>query len=281
MAESSRSANFNLSKLYKLRNKLISETFAPYIDARISGQVFHDLYEDVAAALPARAVTGAVFESLRCLAGCNFDRKTAAEWAWRLAGNIDALAAGSAVIPWIKQLIDERVPIRVERVIFDTKKDLQGFTFFCRVLAGSPCPLLFPQFLTRRSCAAIAREVGFTASWGKMPYSSGLYFSDLIFYAHVEADRSRETPYFRQISASPSMIKHNRRRIALRTRAEPCPQNFIHECRNCHIGYDKCLGGVYPKSLEPRECPNCGAVTFIEADAAPQICYDCANKTEA
>jgi hypothetical protein len=212
------------------------------------------------------------------LAGCNFDRRTAAEWAWRLAGNIDALAAGQVVIPWTAQLGDELVPIRIERVMPDTRKDMLGFTFFCRVLSGSSCPMLFPQFLNHRSCAAVAQSVGFTAIWGKMPYTAGMYFADLIFYAHVEAERSRETPYFRQISASPAMIKHNRARIALRTRVTPCPRNFLHECRSCHIGYDQCLGGVYPKSLVQRVCPKCGAVTFEEPDADPKICYDCANK---
>lgn len=269
---------FSLARIVKQRDAIAS-ALLPYVDGNICGTVFHDLFEDVLEKLPDTISYGALFESLRCLAGCQLTKKTAGEWAWRLAGNVRQLVDNKPVTPWTRQISDELMPVRVERVLADKKREINGYTFFCRVLAGSACPIIFPQFLNNRSCMAVARAVGFTAPWGNMPYTNGLHFADLIFYAHVEAEKSRETPYFRKISATSSMIKHNRERLELRCRSKPCPRGYSHDCHVCHIGYDQCVGGVFPQTLVEQHCKKCGDTNFVPPTDNLNICYNCGKSS--
>jgi hypothetical protein len=230
---------------------------------------------DILAEMPDSVSQLAVFDSVRALAGTKLTRKTASELAWRLAGNLDKLTAGQSVLPWTRQIDDEIVPIIVENVRPFKRKNTPGFIFNCRVLAGSPCPMTFTQFLSKASCGAISQSIGFSKSWGPYPYTSALHFVNLLFFAHIEAARSRETPFFLKVSASSSMIKENRGRIEVRTRARPCPDQYEHACIHCWLGYDQCAYATHPRTYESRHCSNCNADGFFDPADNGLLCVRC------
>lgn len=268
---------FNITRIFKQRDKLFL-ALRPYIDATISGQVFTDLVEDIFAALPDNVSHDAVFETSRSLAGAELAKKTAAEFAWRLAGNIPLLLRGKPVVRWTVQVSDEWVPVQVIRVEVAHKHYRSGYVFQCRALAGTPCPLVFEQFLSRGSCAGIARTVGFNST---MPYTNGLHFTNLRMWVGVEAARSADMPQFQQVDCSPAMREYNKKILAIRTRAQPCPRNFSHLCEQCELGYNECVAAIFPKRLEKRLCENCGETGYFDPTSNFKHCMACAYAAKA
>jgi hypothetical protein len=266
---------FSLGRVLDRRDKIYSRALAAYYDAHLVGETLRDICADILIELPQTVSRDALFESLRVLAGTRLTPKDAKLLAWRLAGNVDRLMAGEPVLPWTRQLRDEIVPVRVETIRAGKRKDAAGFTLSCRALAGTPCTLLFPQFVSTRSCRAISRTLGFSASRGRYPYSTPYHFVNLVFFAHIEAARSHETPYFKQVSCSSSFVKENRAKIEVRCRAKPCPRGFKHPCIKCWLGYNECPAGIYPRSLVERNCPQCAKAAFFEPDSGSLICINC------
>lgn len=266
---------FSYQRVIKLRDKIYNSAFGAYVDKTISREIIYDLHEDLVACLPPTVSTGAVFESIRVLSGTTLTQKKAAVLAWRLAGNTAALIAGEPVLPWTRQFADERVPVRVERIIATRRRHVNGYTFYCRALAGSPCAMLFPEFISERSCAAISHALGFSAPWGPYPYSTPMHFVNLLFFAHVDAERSRNNPAFTQVTASSSMIAANRRLIAVRCRAQPCPLAFEHACEHCYFGYDDCDFATHEKTYVTRHCETCNADGFFNPGTADTSCIRC------
>jgi len=261
----------SLSRIFKQRDKLF-QNIHPYIGLRISGDTLHDLVNDIYRVLPNYVSHDAVFESCRVFAGTELSRKTAAEFAWQLAGNIDLLISAKPVLPWTRQIADEWVPLQVIQVDQTTRRNKAGFIFVCRALAGSFCPATFEQFLSRASCSAIARIVGFSRA---MPYTNGLYFTNLRFWGLIEAVKSIENPQFQQVDCATAMRAHNRRILAIRTRTQPCPRDYQHPCEACPIGYNVCKASIYPKQLEQRLCPNCNMTTYFDLTRSTELCLQC------
>lgn len=268
---------FNVTRVFKQRDKLFL-ALRPYVDAVITGQVFTDLVEDIFAALPVSVSHDAVFETTRILAGRELSRRSAAEFAWRVAGNIGLLLRGQPVVPWTIQVGDEWVPVQIIRVESANRNYRAGYVFHCRALAGSSCPMVFEQFLSRAACAGIARTVGFNNT---MPYTNGLHFVNLRMWAGVEAARSTDMPQFQQVDCSPSMREHNKKLLAVRTRVRPCPRNFAHLCENCELGYTDCPAAIFPKRLEKRLCENCRETGYFDPSSNFKYCMACAHAAKA
>lgn len=227
------------------------------------------------AELPETVARTAVFDSIRALAGTILTRPAAGELAWRLAGNVDRLIAGVPVLPWTRQIADEFVPVCVESVRPYFRKNNSGQLLRCRAVAGTPCPMEFTQFLSDGNCRAISRALGFSAPWGQYPYTAPAQFVNLLFFAHVEASRSGETPYFSRVSASDSMVKANRQLLEVRCRVVPCPQGYDHPCANCWVGHDSCEYAVHPRTYEPRYCDSCKINGFFDPDDNGLMCVRC------
>lgn len=268
-------APFSYTRVKARRSKLFSRALRPYIDAHIVGNVVYDMSKDILAELPETTVHTAVFDSVRALAGTVLTSAAAGSFAWRLAGNVDRLIAGLPVLPWTRQIEDELVPVCVESVRPYARKKNPGQLLFCRALAGTPCPMGFSQFLSDGNCRAIARTLGFSAPWGQYPYSSPAQFVNLLFFAHVEAARSGETPYFSRVSASGSMIKENRKLLEVRCRAMPCPQGYDHACAVCWVGHDLCPYAVHPRTYEQRYCEQCRLNAFFDPAENGLFCVRC------
>jgi hypothetical protein len=272
---------FNFSLIKKRRNEIANLLLEKYVGVSLVGGVVHALATDLTAMLPATVSQVAVFDTVRVLAGTMLDAQTAKTIAWRIAGNVDQLIDGQAVLAWTRQLHDEIVPVSVENVLPTKRKNDFGYIFQCRVLAGSSCPMLFSQFVSSRGCRALSRVVGFSNTpWGLHQYAGiGQYFVKLQFYAHVEAARSRDKPVFHQISVSSGMLKHNKQLIEVRCRTKPCPDGFEHACVNCPTGYGECSFAVHPHTYVEQHCRNCDKVEFFDPESPGVMCLACQKRS--
>lgn len=262
---------FNISRIFKQRDNFF-QTIRTYIDLEIVSTTFTDFVNDLYRGMPKHISHDAVFESCRAIAGEILTRKTAAEFAWRLAGNVDALADGRPVIPWTRQIRDEWVPVQITHVDPTTRRGKFGYLFRCRALAGTYCPFTFEQFFSRGSCTAISRLVGFSRT---LPYTNPSYLTGLRMLAYVEASKSIEQPQFQQFDCSPSMRAFNKKIIEIRTRRRPCPRNFDRECAQCPVGADQCKASIFLRGLEQRYCAKCNKVTHFDLTRSDELCLGC------
>lgn len=269
---------FSYQRVLTKRDKIFQTVLRPKIGTPLVGDTLNDISADIVACLPTSVSPGAVFESVRVLAGTTLTRVVAGDLAWRLAGNIDKLSAGIPAFPWSGQLHDERVPVCLENIKPITRRKVPGFLFSCRALAGSPCPMLFREFVSARSCRAIARTLGFSAPWGPYPYTTPLNFVSLLFFAHIEAERSAKQPSFMQVSASSGMLKWNREKIEIRCRVKPCPQGFNHPCAFCWLGYDNCPAAVHPVTYVERYCQSCKSDGWFNPGEDSLFCQRCQHR---
>lgn len=266
---------FSYQRVINLRDKIYNSAFRSYIDRTVSREVIYNLHDVLLTCLPQSVSRGAVFETIRVLSGKQFTQKAAATLAWRIAGNVNLLIADTPVLPWTRQVENERVPIRLEHVDKTKRRNISGFTFHCRALAGTPCTMLFPEFVSDRSCAAISRTLGFSAPWGPYPFTTPAHFVNLMFFAHVDAERSRRTPAFTQVTASSSMVAANRRLIAVRCRATPCPLAFEHACEHCYFGYDQCDFATHAQTYVTQYCATCNMDSFFDPATQSSTCLRC------
>lgn len=269
---------FSYQRLRARRDKLFKTALRPYIDRTLTGSTPRDVCKDILDVLPASVSEGAVFESVRILAGTKLTKSAAAQLAWRLAGNVDKLQDGIPVFPWTQQLSDELVPVQLKDMKPTRKKTTPGYLFYCQALAGSPCPMLFTQFISMSSCRSIAETLGFSKPWGPYPYRTPLDFVNLLFYAHVEVARSNKQPGFLKVSVSSSMLRENREKIEIRCRTKPCPQQFTHPCSFCWVGYDNCDAAVHPVTYVARECQTCNTTGWFNPGEASLMCQQCRHK---
>lgn len=270
-----KAGSFSYKRVIKRRDILFNRVMRPYWGLHLTCATLDDFIDDVLAELPANVSRDAVFESIRVYAGIELSRRNSFEIAWRLAGNVDKLVRGFPALPWTAQLEDEIVPVRVEYMRPHKKFDSPGYMLYCRAVAGSSCPMLFSNFFSRRSCSGIAASIGFSAPWGLYPFKDPMYFVNLLFLAHVEAEKSHSKPVFTTVSCTSGLRLENKAKIEVRTRARPCPRGFTHQCNHCPIGYSDCPAGIYPKTLVTRMCTQCNKDSFFEPDDAGHVCVNC------
>ncbi len=274
---------FSYNRLRARRDKIVSRALRPYISVRIIGHTVYDICNDIMAELPATVPQSAVYDSVRALAGTELTQKIAADFGWRLAGNLEQLTAGIPIVPWTRQLAAEPVPVCVDGVRPFYRKKTPGYLLACRAVAGTPCAMLITQFLSKASCSAISRTLGFSAPWGMYPYSTPQHFVNLLFFANIEADKSYSTPYFSTVTASSSMVKENRTILSVRCRAMPCPKGYKQACADCWVGYDQCQHAVHSHTYVARYCAACNAESFFDPQDPGALCTQCrhvAKQTE-
>ena len=275
-------ARFSYVQTIKRRNELYANVFAPRIGVIIDGQTLLDLTNLALLYLPQTTSRNAVYESLRAFAGTQLNQKTAAEISWRIAGNVLRLIDGTPILPWIQQTEDEMLPVIVERVVSGERKGKPGYYFTLRCVGGSACTLQFTHFMSRVAIKVLARTVGFSTNskWGKYPFAGRVqHFVGLLFFAHVEAQRSGDRPYFHKISASSGMLKHNKALLDVRCRVLPCPQNFQHHCVDCHVGTDQCRYGTHQHTYAVRFCQTCQKEAFFDSRVPAMMCLRCQKTT--
>ncbi len=274
------SKKFNFSAIKKRRNRIAAFLLENYVDIVLSGDNVYALSSGLLDFLPSTVSVPAVFETVRAIAGSTLNRRTANEFAWLVAGNVDRLVDGVPVSAWTQQLEDEALPVRVETVIPTRRRDEFGFVFQCRALAGTYCPQVISQFFSARTCKIFSRVVGFSNTpWGPHQYGAvAQHFTNLMFFAHIEAARSREKPVFRNISVSSGMLRANKTLIEVRCRTKPCPLGFEHACSQCHMGYNECSYAVHPKTYVEQECRVCSKMSFFDPDDIGIMCINCQHR---
>lgn len=221
-------------------------------------------------------------ESLRHIIGQTLTDGDVLKLAWRLAANTDRLLAGEPVRQWTTQHADEWVPLQVTEVRpAKNRRGLSGYQLTCRVLAGTPCPMLLRVFWKPGLAGAISRRVGFTWSSGLYPYHRATEFTGLRFLGKIEAERSQREPQFFEVACPPSLISWNRKNVLTYRARQPgplgCPQQFRHDCHRCAIGYLACPGGTHAHTFEVGECGTCGNKdAMFDTDLSSEVCRDCA-----
>lgn len=261
----------SLQRVFKLRDKIIQK-LSPYVDRVISGETVKDLATDVYNALPPRVSYDAVFETCRSLAGRQLLLKDAATFSWRIAGNLDNLFAGFPIIAWGRPAVDEWWPVQILRLDSSYRRGKSGFTVKFRSLAGSYCPGVFEQFLSRASCAVIARLIGFSRV---RPYTHHLHLINLRFTVLIDAGRSIETPYFREVSCPSAFRNYNSEIINIRVRNKPCPFDYKHLCENCAVGCGTCPAAVFQHDLVKKHCTQCATQQLFDYSRSNVICLNC------
>lgn len=274
-------SKFNWQHIKKRRNKIAAFLSAHYVGAPIVGDAVNDIAVFILSTMPADIPPSAVYETVRLLSGETLSTTDAQAFAWRVAGNLPRLRLGEPVVPWTRQVRDEIMPVRIESVFFSRRFDDNGFIFRCRAQAGSYCPNVFAQFLSARSCSAISHAVGFShTSWGPYPYAGvAAHFVNMVFFAHVVAERSRDQPWFREVSASSSMLKANKELLAVRCRTRHCPLDYQHPCAQCHVGYVDCGYAVHKTTYVQQRCRVCGKDSFFDTSVTSTSCLACYKKS--
>lgn len=264
---------------FKYRDKILAR-IRPYVDTTLTGQTFVEFFADVFGALPQAASRDAVFESLRLLAGTTLTYREAVAFAWRLGGNVHRLAAGETVREWTQQLVDEWVPIQINTVEPFIRKNKPGYLLHCVVLAGSPCPVKFTQFVSRPASVAIARSCGFTGRRGKRPFVYPEYLTNLVFYGFIDASKSEAKPRFTEVRHSSAAEAYNKQLLDIRYRAQPCVRDYPHECRHCVLGYDECPAAIRKTALKLQHCNTCEKDTYFELRSFGCCCIVCGQPEE-
>ena len=261
----------SLQRVFKLRDKLV-KAISPYVARTIVGETVKDFTSDIYRALPPTVSYDAVFETCRVLAGQQLCLKTAAELSWRIAGNLDNLINGRPVLPVGRQLVDEWWPVQILRLDPAYKRGKHGFNVRFRALSGGYCPHVFEQFLSRPSCAVIAKSIGFSRA---RPYAHHSHLVNLRLSVFIEAARSAETPYFREVTCSSSMRNYNSPLIDIRVRNKPCPMDYAHLCESCAVGSGTCPAAVFQKDLVIKHCDKCASEQAFDTTRSEEICLAC------
>lgn len=280
----------NIPKIIETRTRLVETVFPPYYGVPLTGDCLDSMVQDLRAALPGKIPYAALFETVRGLAGKELDAGQLAVFAWRVAGNIRKLQAGHPVYPWTHQAKDEWVPFQVIRgVVTRGRYNKIGVYFDFRALAGTLCPTQVSRFWSTSACGFAAREMGFSRSDGKYPYTVGEQLVGLRFYGLVEAERSRGEPWFQEVRCPGGFVKWNRDILNVRLRHKPCPFEWTHACHQCVIGYEivrdeagniqpACDAATHPKNYVSVFCNDCGETAYRDPEHDEDLCVRCARK---
>jgi len=267
---------FDANRILRLRDRLVDEVFYERYGTELCGEQLIAVADHAQQLLGPQVRSSVVYESLRPLAGVVLTEKTCDDRSWRLAGNQHRLRDGLVAPPWSTQNEDEWVLLQVLRgALSRNRRGDVGLRFDFRVLAGSPCPMVLTKFWSNAQCMFVAREVGFSRFQGKYTYSQGDQLVSLRLLGRLEAERSRERPFFHEVAASAGCLRWNRELLKLRFRYIPCPNNWTHECHECVVGYESCDGATHPRNYEWRHCTHCNKENYFDPDLSTVSCVDC------
>ena len=227
------------------------------------------------------AVDSALRESLALLVGTEISRETLVKIGWILAGNEHRLRGGITVSSWHKQPFDEWVPVQImDCQLRRTKFGKSGADFTFLILAGLASSEKVKRFWSSRFCAYAAPDIGFTKPWLRLPFKKMAEFVGLRIIVKVEAEKSKQVPFFDKIDVTPAMVEDNRQLIRKRLRVGfTCPKEYTHPCALCHIGYDGCECGTHPRTYVKVHCEECSELAWTDPRLLSlRICLKCHRK---
>lgn len=269
--------SFNIPAIIALRDRLVNEVFIERYNETPDGVQLDWLVRDLASRLPKTIVRDAIFETARQLVGVELKPEICFNFSWYIAGNLPLLKSGRPVGPWRVQVADEWAPLQAVQATVERNRFGEiGTSVRFRVLAGTATSLIVTKFIGRRFGVALARRIGFSASYEKYPFSDAKQLIGLRFLGELSAAKSTlAEPRFEQIACPASMIDYNRGLLKLRLHHEPCPKGYIHPCHRCVVGYRDCPAGTHRMSYEKRFCEGCGTDAYFDPDSSSPLCVTC------
>lgn len=270
---------FNLPNVFRLRDKL-NERLMTHCHETLQGESLTHFVTQLRRLLPEGIESDTLFESVRYLAGQELMPQELLKLCWRLAGNVEWLRAGGTVPPWTSQRDAEWVPLEILGARLDRDRyDKIGYSYTFRVLAGKSCPMRITAFWQRPLIKHVARHIGFSAPWGKLPFHSGEELVGLRLLGYVEPERSREQPGFYDLHFPASFVSRNRKDVLRqRLKITPCPNAWTHPCRRCAVGYMTCIGAVHRETYQQKFCNICGEITYFDPEQPSDRCIECHRK---
>lgn len=267
--------------MLKLKNKIqnnweISKFLGPPLDA---GDIAN-LVDVVQGLLPSGISRMSLLGSTTYLGNCPFTENELRDYAWRLAGNLSLLRAGKPVVPWVRQVEEEWMPMQIVSCQLKRDRgDRVGAEYTFRVLAGTAVGALVKKFWSRKFCSYAARNIGFTSQNKKFPFRDVSELVGLRLYGLFTPELSSESPRFDTIQASSAFLTYNRELIKKRFRVDfQCPKGYQFNCHQCPIGYDKCSLGTHAQTYERHECQFCNLTAWFDMKKNSDMCIECYNK---
>lgn len=287
-------ARYPAGQVLRRRNRLFAE-LGHFAGLKITSEVLNDLVDSVCRVLPSTIPRTLLFQSLFELIGETPDREALFNTAWRLAGNLPLLHAGSPCHPWNSQQGEEIVPVQILEVTLLRQYEDLTYSMVFQFLAGSACPLRSQQYWSPRKLAFLANRKddsghGFMFSrragsrskrTAKYPYDDARQLIGMRCLAVIDPDRSQDEPNFQEIKFSSSMASHNRELLKRRSRVDDgyvCPEGFssAQTCHTCYIGQDKCGAACHAKTYKIASCVRCGQRAYFDPVGAGNCCVNCA-----
>lgn len=275
--------NYNIGRILKLRQKIRQDTdLLGFLGSLAHGRAFDELVRATIRVLPAGMQRPAVEDSLKLWAGQPVTETMLDELSWRLAANTDQLRRGRPAMPWLRQEVDEWLPVHfllANREFSPRRKPLIRYTIL--IMAGTPAGLKIEKVWPQALLPILARRLGFTQSQGPQPYLHHRQIVGLRCKVLISAELSRQAPSFDRIQAQqpPSLLEWNRTVLGWRQRHNwPCPYAFPwpeHPCHLCHVGLDECQAATHLKTYVKRLCVGCQQVQFFEPDQHSPYCLSC------
>jgi len=270
-----------LGIVLRLKRK-IQEALIDYEGEVLTAGCFGQFVQAVYLLLPAVKSYAAVFDSLEHLVGQRATSELLEESIWRLVGNLIRLQNGDSVFAWSSQVEDELVPFQILSVEhrITEKRRKRGGQFYCRALAGSPCPLVIPIFWTLKFCSWASQQMGFSAPWRKHPFRDVFELVNMRFHGLVLAEKSKEQPVFEEIVLMRGDTVWNKRLLIMRSRTGRfrCPHKFPddHPCHLCFVGLEQCPAAVHEQTYYKAKCRVCKLDTWFDpAHPSWDCCIDC------
>lgn len=275
--------SYSISRILSLRNQLLrSPALTDRLNKIITSKEWCNLVDIFDVEFQQRVPYSVLQESLQHLCNTKLTAELLKQTAWRLAGNFKKLTAGTAVYPWKFQKYDEWVPVQVISVYPEKKFDKFVYKLSCRILAGSPCPLISPVFWDWRRCSFRSQLFGFSKPWGKMPFQHPVELTNCRMTMLVSAAKSGDKPYLDKgcENESTSIVAYNKKLLKCRARLGGfvCPENFSHACFSCPIGYDRCIAGTHPDTYITRFCDICRRDSLFDPAYSLKFCVSCGQR---
>ena len=298
---------FNVPRILKVFGKLKTE-MAIYQGRTLIGDEFKDFLNNVYLTLGFKGPFQSCYESLSHLAGIRLTKDICREVTWRLAGNLDVLKAGNAVMPWGAQTELEWVPVQILSVYPGTRtknlvkgetRNTPGAQLNMIVLGGSPAGKVITRFYPSTYLLSGRVKVNFgfekydkaifrrdTSPRKSYPLRDLLEYTRARFYGMVDPELSQHGPMFEKIKCGPGFLKHNRSLAQRRQRTDyVCPMAYDVQTKPCYLcekgysGPNSCEIACHPVDYAVQECVKCKQKDqYIDLQRSNDMCVACKNR---
>lgn len=200
----------------------------------------------------------------------------------RLVANRIRLVRGQVVMQWVGQPEQEWTTFLITYMTLATLHPgsrVRRGSWSVKLLAldGYCTGIEITETWSSARLAFHAREIGFSAAWGKYPMLHPTQLTGLRFEGLVDPVLCREQPAFRQRRCRSRDLSFNRGLLRMRNRLLDCPRRFTWLCHQCAVGYDQCPAGCHPATFQIQECPTCQQPATFDPYTNTFNCRRCAS----